>query len=466
MQATSLPLLFATSGIRGKANVFITPELAIRIGRAVGLWLTKIYPNEEKMHIYIGYDNRRNSLAIANCLAAAVNSSGVDVIVFDRPVPTPLVIHSTVTNLAHGGIMVTGSHLPADDNGVILFDRLGNYYKGILPEAHVEIVSWEKLGKTKKISSEIDDYISFISNISNELGIQKINYKIVLDPVHGPMKGYILHVLEPLVAEIVKFNWEDDDRFPGRNSEPTPQNIENTRLKVLETKSNLGIATDMDGDRVIFISKNGEIITGDYMGVILAEKIWNIYPDLPVVVPINTSAIINKMAQKYDRLFTYCRVGPPNIIEAIRANKAKLGFEETGKYIFSDYAIWPDSAITILVLLSLIQAKNLDLDQIIESMPKLTSVKTKVPLSRDHAPTIMERVPQYVQSKFENVQQIEDMDGIRINFVDQSWLLLRPSGTEDYLRIFAEHSIPEEAMKLNKKGEELVSELIQDLLTS
>ncbi|NHJ31624.1 MAG: hypothetical protein FK732_02060, partial [Asgard group archaeon] len=95
MEARSSPLLFATSGIRGKANLFINPELAIRIGKALGLWLNNIYSKEERKHIYIGYDNRRNSLSIANCLAAAVNSAGIDVIIFDEPVPTPLVIHST-----------------------------------------------------------------------------------------------------------------------------------------------------------------------------------------------------------------------------------------------------------------------------------------------------------------------------------------------------------------------------------
>ncbi len=463
MAKSFAPLFFATSGIRGKANELINPELALRVGCAVSKLLMNNYPNDLTKFVYIGFDNRRNSKSIANCLTASLSSYGIHVRQFNRPVPTPLVIFSTIDQHAHAGLMITGSHLPADDNGIILFDRLGNYYKGILPDGEKELVSWRELGTIREVSSEINDYNEFLLKISNELAIGKNNYKVLVDPVHGPMKEFIELILEPIVSEIVKINWEDDDSFPGRISEPIPKNIEKTRIAVLENNCDLGIATDMDGDRVIFITKNGDIVTGDYMGAILAEKLWEIYPELPIIAPINTSAIINIQAQKFEKKFKYCKVGPSNIIDAIRDEGAKYGFEETGKYIFNDYAIWPDSAITILMVFSLINKKNLTLDEIHDSMPKLTSIKTKIPFLRKDAEKIMKLVPRTIDSYFDNINSIDSMDGLRINFDDLSWLLLRPSGTEDYVRIFAEHKDPKKTEAINTTGEKIINDILKSI---
>jgi phosphoglucosamine mutase len=447
-------LYFATSGIRGKANTFINPELALRVGRAVCAWVNREYPTDELKEIYVGYDNRRNSQSIAYCLAATICSSGIDVKLFNQSVPTPLVIHATTKNEAHAGIIVTGSHLPADDNGLILFDRLGNYYKGYLPDSQVKPVEWEKLGKIKEIHSEIDDYKQFLINIKEKLAIQKMKIRVLIDPVHGPMRDYISSIVALLVDEIIQVNWEDDDRYPGRISEPTPENIEKTRQKVVENKCDLGIATDMDGDRVIFITKSGKVISGDFLGAMLAELIWERHPDTTIVVPINTSSIIDFAAK--GRKFSYCKVGPPNIIEAIRENNSKYGFEETGKYIFSEVAIWPDAIITTLMLFSLLQEKQTTLDEIYMNMPRLTGVKTKIPLSRDKSESVMLKVIEIADSYVKDVKSIQNIDGLRINFNDLSWLLLRPSGTEDYFRIFAEHKDPIKATALNTLGEKLI----------
>ncbi|NDB55317.1 TIGR02147 family protein [archaeon] len=137
-------LYFATSGIRGKSNLEISPELALRVGRAVANWL--IDDKNSSHNVYVGFDNRRNSISIANVIIAALTSSGINVTTFSDPIPTPLLIFSILNSKSDAGIMVTGSHLPKDDNGIILFDETGNYFKGILEEPPSSIVPWSELG--------------------------------------------------------------------------------------------------------------------------------------------------------------------------------------------------------------------------------------------------------------------------------------------------------------------------------
>ncbi|NDB29211.1 hypothetical protein EB155_06145 [archaeon] len=117
-------LYFATSGIRGKSNLEISPELALRVGRAVANWL--IDDKNSSHNVYVGFDNRRNSISIANVIIAALTSSGINVTTFSDPIPTPLLIFSILNSKSDAGIMVTGSHLPKDDNGIILFDETGS----------------------------------------------------------------------------------------------------------------------------------------------------------------------------------------------------------------------------------------------------------------------------------------------------------------------------------------------------
>ncbi|MHA2503207.1 MAG: hypothetical protein ACXAE3_10075 [Candidatus Kariarchaeaceae archaeon] len=453
------PLQFATSGIRGKANTDISPELGLRVGRAVSAWLKKHHDGD--ILVYVGFDNRRNSHTIANTLIAGLSSSGIHAKMFDTPVPTPLVIYTTAQTDALAGVMVTGSHLPRDENGIILFKGDGSYFKGILDDS-VEIpVEWNKLGKIESAKLEIEEYKRYLEGIKSSLKLTNFSWDVIVDPVHGPMKGYLEQLLKPLLRSMIKLNWEDDDTFSGRLSEPTPQNLEKALKAVEVSNSDLGIATDMDGDRVIFITSKPQVISGDYIGALLAKKFMTEYPELPVIVPINTSAIINYIAEEVGGKFVYCNVGPPSIIEAMQQYKAKYGFEETGKYFFTDHTIWPDASVSTLILLSFLQERGSTLEEEIDKMPVLYSLKTKVPSKRENGKSIMNTIRTKLDQYFDEYT-LNDMDGFRIDFPDKSWLLIRPSGTEDYVRVFSEHNEKDKNDTLNEIGSKIVKDVLSE----
>ena len=121
-----------------------------------------------------------------------------------------------------------------------------------------------------------------------------------------------------------------DDTFPGRLSEPTPKNLIDTNRFLQINNLDLGIATDMDGDRVIFITDKGEILTGDYIGAVLAINFWKKHPSQTIVVPINTSAIINIIADEMGGKIEYCKVGPPSIVNKMREINSLLDLKKQG----------------------------------------------------------------------------------------------------------------------------------------
>lgn len=458
----NFPIYFATSGIRGKSNIEITPAFMLRLANAISQWIKK--SNDPKTVIVnLGYDNRRDSYALAHTFAAGMSSFGINIRMSKTEVSTPMLIHATVNSDAKYGVMITGSHLPAQDNGFILFNYQGDYYTGKMEEKDPNPVKWDELGKISFFTDEIESYKSFLFMLSKNLGLEKLPMKVLLDPVHGVMKPYLESILEPLVDELLKVNWDYDDRFPGRPSEPNEENLQRTRETFLSLECDLGIGTDMDGDRVLFISKSGRIISGDYIGALFASRLWKSNPSAVVVAPINTSAIIEITAEKYGGKVEYCKVGPPNIIDKLRETKAKLGFEETGKYIFTDIAIWPDSAISTLKLLDLLRSEGKSLDTIMAEFPLLFSLKTKLPMSRKHAPTVLQRLKERINKDFNDIQSINEMDGLKISFNDKSWLLLRPSGTEDYIRIFSEAHTEDTNAQLNQKGQMIIESILSTL---
>ena len=209
--AEANPLFFATSGIRGKANTEISPNLALRIGRAIVNWIKNNPSIKTKYMVCIGFDNRRNSKLLAYTTATAITSLGVDVKIGQNPIPTPFLIFSTTTNQADAGLMITGSHLPETDNGFILFDSVGNYHKGILEEKEMDLVPWADLGKLYYMKTEEMDYLSLFSLYIGQVMLTPSPLKILIDPAHGVMKKYLYLVLQPLVSELIKINWENDD---------------------------------------------------------------------------------------------------------------------------------------------------------------------------------------------------------------------------------------------------------------
>jgi phosphomannomutase len=444
-------IIFSTTGIRGKANVDLTPEYCIVVGRAIAKWLKT--SNIERPKVLIGRDSRRSSWMLMNAISSGLLASGVDVFYVEQSVPTPLIIHELSIYKLNAAIIVTGSHLPASDNGIILINEDGSYFRGEL-EFSVLNEEWQNIGKFLQLHHNERSYLDRLNHYAKNLPL--IEKKVLLDAVHGPMKLFLRHILESKVKNLVLLNYEDDDTISGRNSEPNEENLIKTVEYFKLQNCDLGITTDFDGDRLIFISKSGKVISGDIMGTIIAIDTWKKFPDKPVVVPINTSSILSDIATKLNKKVIFTKIGAPAIIDTMKEHEAYFGFEETGKYFFNPDCFYPDAAFSAIYVLNIIKEYNYDLDSMVSTFPLYYSIKHKFPSLRkqmdekyfalvDSLSELQGNLPSEMR-----IVHTDNLDGIRLNFEDNSWVLIRQSGTEDNMRIFSESKVKEKAHLINK----------------
>ncbi len=449
---------FATTGIRGKAISQLSIEFSTQAGKAIAQWLKT---NELAPKVLIGRDYRKSSDMIMVGVIGGLLAHGIDVTVVLSPIPTPALIQQTIAHKFGAGVTITGSHLPASDNGIILVDGGGNYFKGTLTLDQTETIEWLQLGQLSYLYDFRNDYLAFLTRIAAHFQLQDLQYNVLVDPISGPMGSLLIQLLTDLGCRVHAINAEPDPLISARPSEPKPETLTQTLEIFRKGVFDFGITTDFDGDRVIFITDEGEVISGDYIGTLFAKYFWEADPNAKIVVPINTSSLIEKMSTLLGgRQFEYCEVGAPKIIEKMKEINASFGFEETGKYFFKDLCLYPDSAVSTLILLKILNESGQKLSELISKLPVVYQQKTKVFSPRDKSFHTMELVKKHLDNLLErlgdayHIEKVYDFDGIRINFTNGSWLLLRQSGTEDNLRIFSESESKEDAEFLNSVGHE------------
>jgi phosphomannomutase len=226
-------------------------------------------------------------------------------------------------------------------------------------------------------------------------------------------------------------------------------------LKKLSPNFDIGIGTDVDADRVLFAS-NGKIYSEDVIGAIFARE----YTKDKMVTPINSSSLIEKVARDHGFQIIYCPVGPPEIAEYILKYDATFGYEETGKYIFPPDTLWGDSILSTVNLLKIMNSKGVSLDELASEFPEYHQIKEKIIVKRNVKKLIVEKIADYLElHKPPEARNIIKIDGVKIIY-DNSWLLIRASGTEDVIRIFSDAPSERRAIELVEYGKKLVKKFI------
>ncbi len=437
---------FRTSGYRSKIGRSLNPSIAVDIGASVISHL-------EESPIFIGYDNRRTSLALAQAAASGAMTQGAYVYIGAEAMPTPVAVNYIVHSDAKGGIMVTGSHLPPSDNGLIYLLGDGTYFKGKIPLVSPANSSWEVYGDSEFIEEPVFAYLDRIRQAKSDFDIYDPDRIVVLDTAHGPSIHYFRELMGGSSRSIVEINTTPNDEFPGRPSEPLPNHLISTQAIAEQTRATIGVATDMDGDRVVFIDENHHVLIGDFIGTLFAIHYWEKNPGKTVIAPINTSLVFEWAADNFNGQVAYTPIGPPSIIQGIKELDAKFAFEESGKYFFTEWGLWPDAMYSTIRMLHMLKEQEKLLGEFSKILPKTYLVKEKIKGSRSlfqkKSTQIKERLDQYLHP-----EEIISIDGHKLVFEDKSWVLVRPSGTENYIRIFSEafeKSVAMERLNLAKQ---------------
>jgi phosphomannomutase/phosphoglucomutase len=249
---------------------------------------------------------------------------------------------------------------------------------------------------------------------------------------------------------------------PAREAEPRARNLGPTAQQVTAHKCDLGIATDIDADRVLFIDEQGNILSEDVVGAIFAEDIFQGSDNKNMVSPINSSALNELICQELGVNITYCKPGQPDTVDKIKKVNAIYSYEESGKYYFCEHVLWCDGLLTAAKLLELMARTDLKLSQLAARFPPFYQVKHIVPCRDEDKPDVMAEVRKLWQDTLlEGRLRDITISGLKRIFDDHSWLLIRPSGTEPIIRVYSDAQTPERAHQLVTAGEELLARAMQ-----
>ncbi|MGH9877644.1 MAG: phosphoglucosamine mutase, partial [Nitrososphaerales archaeon] len=279
----------------------------------------------------------------------------------------------------------------------------------------------------------VDTYIDGIVSLVDADLIRRKKLKVVLDFGNGAQAVTAPRLLELLDCEAIMINSNIDGSFSGRGSEPTPDNLSLLSQTVRENSADFGVAYDGDGDRSIFCDEKGNVYGGDKSGVILADHVLSTNGDAKVVTPINSSMMIDIIASKWNAKITRTKVGSVEVSREMAKNNALVGFEENGGFMYGKHIAVRDGAMTTSLMLDMIASRSVPLSELMDALPKFYQYKTKFACTKEHSRSVVDHLSK-------GSGRTETLDGLKIWVNDTSWVMVRQSGTEPVMRLYAESS--------------------------
>lgn len=442
--------LFGTFGVRRRANEVLTPEFASKLAAAYGTLV--------KGKVAVGGDTRTSTPMIKHAVISGLLSSGCAVMDLGI-LPTPAVQYA-VRNYCEGGVIITASHNPPHDNGIKFVDADGigipddmeEKIENMFFDENPERVSWDNIKEVETTSNIIDEYIdSVIGRVDGE-AIKKANLKVVVDCGSGAACFTTPYLLRRLGCQVTTMNCQPDGFFPGRNPEPTEDNLKDLINAVKNLGADLGIAHDGDADRTICIDENGDFVFGDKTFALVEKAMLKENGGGLIVTTVATSSAIYDIAEEYNGEVIATRVGDLLVARELKDKNGLFGGEENGGLIFPDFVYGRDAALTTAKIVEIISNENKPLSELIEELPSYRSEKKKVECPDELKSEVMGKIAEATR-EFE----VDTKDGVKI-FTDEGWVIIRPSGTEPIFRCFAEAKNEEDAKKMAEWGISLVLE--------
>jgi phosphomannomutase len=433
--------LFGTAGIRGGTTARVTPELAVSVGRAAGLAAV----DEGDAEFVVGRDGRTTGEALASAVEAGLLSAGATV---RRAgvLPTPALAYES---RGRRGVMLTASHNPPTDNGLKLFLDGVEYDRSMeeTVEARVDRdappVSWERWGTTERVEP-LPRYRRAVVSYARTLGADLDGLPVAVDCGNGVGSLGTPAVLRELGATVVGLNDHVDGHFPGRESKPTPESLADLRSFVADGDFAVGIGHDGDADRVVVVDGEGEVVHEDTVVAILAaayvrRAVADGVEEPVVVTTPNASARIDEQVIAAGGRVERVRLGAlhEGIASAREAGGNVVFAAEPWKHIHTRFGGWIDGVCSAAVVARLVAAHDDGLSGLRAPVTERPYRKSSVPCPDEAKRTVVSALETALPEAFP-AADVDVEHGVRLEFPDASWLLVRASGTEPYVRLYAE----------------------------
>jgi phosphomannomutase / phosphoglucomutase len=438
--------LFGTNGVRFVPGVSNDLDFAISLAEAIGTYFGS-------GEVLLGRDGRLSGPALSNAAVSGLLSSGRDVAEAGL-VPTPALQYGVKAMGFRGGVMVTASHNPPKYNGLKVSGADGVEVPR-LDEQRIEKIyfdksqnkaDWKSVGVARQEPSVVRTYLRGIASRVNSKAIAERKFTVVMDLGNGAQSVAAPYLVESFGCKLITLNSVVDGNFPGRGPEPTPDTVKDLSAAVKAVGADLGVAYDGDGDRSIFCDEDGRVLWGDQSGCLVADFVLDKNPGATVVTSIASTQAIEAVAKKHGAKVLRTKVGAVDISRTIIERNAIFGFEENGGCIYQPHIPVRDGGMTTALMLDCLAGKGMSFSKALSFVvPRYYQAKTKVEVNPKKVEAVMHSVERQAKG------EVERIDGIKLWANEHSWVLVRPSGTEPIIRIFAESDSQEGADSLIKK---------------
>lgn len=423
--------LFGTDGIRGIANIEpMTAETALKLGRAAAY----VFKQDERPHRFlIGKDTRLSGYLLETAMASGICSMGDDVLLVG-PLPTPAIAFITRSLRADAGIVISASHNPYEYNGIKFFfhngyklpDAVEKKIEDLVFSGEIDSIrpTAQAIGKAFRIDDAAGRYVEFAKS-SLPKGMDFGHLRIVIDCANGATYKVAPTVFKELGAELIVIG--DEPNGTNINKDCGSLYPENLIMKVRELKADIGFAFDGDGDRVIAVAENGELLDGDHVlaicGVFMKEQ--GLLQGNTIVTTVMANMGLDEILREHSIEIVKTKVGDRYVMESMGESGANLGGEQSGHIIFKDFNTTGDGLITALQLVRIMVEKK-------QSISELAKILFKFP-------QYIQNIKVAKKTPLEGISEImEKKDRVEKTLGKTGRLLLRYSGTEPMVRIMIE----------------------------
>ncbi len=445
------------SGYRGIWGETLNDEIAGSYARAFARFV-KEDTKKEKPDILIGRDGRESGPEIKKSVKGELENLGVNVIDGDI-MPTPTVLFSVRKHKYDGAVIITASHNPIEYNGLKFVNKEALF---CMEEEIIEIEKYHTEEKEKKNTEHKElkmdekaklavpnfpkEHADHILSKVNVQAIQDRKFKVATDMINASAAVMDPYLFDKLGVEFIPLNGNPNGKF-AHKPEPIRENLGEIMKITRELKTDLGFVHDPDADRLVLINENGEVVFEEYTIALAMENVLSKNPGRNSVINLSTSKTSADIAERYGSKCILSAVGEPNVVKEIMLNDAVIGGEGNGGVIYPSVNLVRDSFTGIALILELLAERKKTFSECLDLLPKYSMKKEKFSIVGLDLKDIIFKTKEH----FKEARTIE-IDGIRLDFEDSSWIHIHPSNTEPIIRIYGEAKTQE---KINNLFEEL-----------
>jgi len=449
------PEIFREYDIRGIVDKDLNPGTVEFLGKGIGTY----FRQKGKTEVVLGKDCRLSSQPYSEALIKGLHSTGCQVIDLGI-IPTPLLYFTIYYKKKEAGVMITGSHNPPEYNGFKIMVGEETLYGKEIQKIYQIIKNKNFFEEKEDFKGSYDIKPEYFDYITKNVRIDK-KLKVVLDAGNGTAGVVAAPILKKLGCEVIELYCEMDGTFPNHHPDPTlPEALEDLIKTVLESKADVGVAYDGDGDRIGVIDDQGNILWGDQLMVFFSQDILSSNPGATIISEVKASKVLYEEIEKLGGRPIMWKTGHSLMKKKIKEEKALLAGEMSGHIFFADrYFGFDDAIYSSARLVEFLSRQEEKLSQLLSKLPQTYyTPEIRVYASDEVKFKIVEEVKKELARSY----PIIDIDGVRAIF-PKGWGLVRASNTQEVLVLRYEGDTKENLEAIKSKVSQVVENVIKRL---